>query len=109
MNYVHNELAKGRWGTLSLAEQMGNIGSEISRAQNWKSKNEQIFINTIYRALELLDLTIADRRWGKGLKEIARSREILTETIFGENKFETSLEDLDHYFTQFALYLRKSK
>lgn len=29
--FMHHELASGRWENMSLAEQMGNIGSEISR------------------------------------------------------------------------------
>jgi hypothetical protein len=27
----HRELAAGRWQTLSLAEQLGNVGSEVGR------------------------------------------------------------------------------
>ena len=37
-NYQHTELAAGRWATMTLAEQMLNIGSEVSRANRWKSK-----------------------------------------------------------------------
>jgi len=29
---LHKELAAGKWFKLSLAEQMANIGSEVSRA-----------------------------------------------------------------------------
>lgn len=31
MSALHRELAAGRWYTLSLVEQMANIGSEIER------------------------------------------------------------------------------
>ena len=34
-NYQHSELAAGRWAMMSLAEQMLNIGSEVSRANRW--------------------------------------------------------------------------
>ncbi|MGE3842239.1 MAG: hypothetical protein AB7I50_11685 [Vicinamibacterales bacterium] len=34
------DLADGRWHQLSLAEQFGNIGSEISRAVRWSGRNE---------------------------------------------------------------------
>ena len=37
-NYQHTELAAGRWAAMSLAEQMLNIGSEVSRANRWQSK-----------------------------------------------------------------------
>ena len=30
--FQHQSLAEGRWFTLSLAEQLANIGSEVSRA-----------------------------------------------------------------------------
>ena len=37
----HQELASGRWRTLSLLEQMANIGSEVGRAINAREqKNE---------------------------------------------------------------------
>ena len=42
---IHKELASGKWRTLSLAEQMGNIGSEVSRARRWQGKDEKLFQN----------------------------------------------------------------
>jgi hypothetical protein len=106
MKIQHKNLAAGRWHKLSLAEQMGNIGSETQRALNWREKDQKIFINSIYRALELLDLTIADPRWRKRLKEIVRAREFLCEAVFGNNAYKTSLEDLNRYFFQFAVAAR---
>ena len=41
MQYQHKGLATGRWAQMSLSEQMANIGSEISRALNWKRKNNE--------------------------------------------------------------------
>ncbi len=32
MTVQHRDLAAGRWWELSLAEQLGNVGSEVSRA-----------------------------------------------------------------------------
>lgn len=108
MNFVHDELAAGRWQTFTLAEQMGNIGSEVSRARKWKEKDQKIFLNTIWRALELLDLTISDKRWLTGLKEITRAKELLCDNVFGENQYNTTLADLDRYFTQFAIAARSN-
>ena len=74
---LHKNLADGKWFTLTLAEQMGNIGSEVGRAFGWKEKNEKTLgENAGQRALELFDLTIQDPRWLKRLKEIARAREV---------------------------------
>lgn len=38
MTFKHKDLAQGRWATMSLHEQMANIGSEVSRAFNWQKK-----------------------------------------------------------------------
>jgi hypothetical protein len=29
---IHGELAAGRWATLTLAQQLGNVGGEVDRA-----------------------------------------------------------------------------
>ncbi len=104
---MHKELANGGWQKLSLMQQMGNIGSEISRAKKWQGKDEKIFNGAVDRALELFDLTLSDTRWQTGLKEIARAREFFCDALFGSNQFQTSLEDLDRYFFQFALAARR--
>ena len=103
---IHQSLASGRWQQLSLPEQLGNIGSEISRAAKWQGRDKEIFENTVDRALELFDLTLDDPRWKSRLREIARAREVFCDIIFGEKQYNTSLEDLDKYFTQFALAAR---
>ncbi len=54
------------------------------------------------RALELLNLTIEDLRWKTRLKEIVRAREIVRDAATGGKEYDTTLEDLDQYFFQFA-------
>jgi len=103
---VHQNLALGRWQQLSLIEQLGNIGSEVGRAAKWQEKDKEIFQNTVDRALELFDLTLDDPRWKGRLREIARAREVFCDIIFGDVKYKTSLEDLDRYFSHFALAAR---
>jgi hypothetical protein len=39
MSYQHRDLASGRWGELSLFEQMAHIGGEVERAIAWRTKN----------------------------------------------------------------------
>jgi len=59
MKYQHKNLAAGRWAQMSLSEQMANIGSEVTRALNWKRKNnEKYCLKSVERALELIALTI---------------------------------------------------
>jgi hypothetical protein len=35
VNFIHKELAAGRWLEFSFMEQMANIGSEVERAIKW--------------------------------------------------------------------------
>ncbi len=111
-NFQHKDLAAGGWQKLTLMEQLANIGSEVSRARRWQGKDKKIFQGAVDRALELFDLTLEDSRWRKrgGLREIARVRELFLYATLGEEKnYKTSLEDLDKYFTQFALIARPEK
>lgn len=106
MQYHHASLAAGRWHTLSLLEQMGNVGSEISRAIRWRGRDEKLYEGALDRALELLDLTIQDPRWRKRLRELTRAREVLCDTILGGKEYSCTLEEFERYFFQFALAAR---
>mgnify|MGYP001599270616 FL=1 len=102
----HKSLSEGEWRKLSLLEQLGNIGSEISRAGRWQGKDEELFNGAVERALELFDLTLEDPRWRKRMREIARAREVFCDTVFGKKEYQSSLEDLLRYFDQFAYAVR---
>ena len=106
MNFKHKELAAGRWQKFSLMEQLGNIGGEVSRALNWKDKDEKIFWGAVERALDLFDLTLEDPRWIGRRWEIARAREVFCDTVYDGNLYKSSLEDLKKYFDQFAFAAR---
>lgn len=108
MNIIfHKELAEGKWFTLSLMEQMGNIGSEVSRASKWQEKDEKLFWGAVERALELFDLTLMDERWRKSRYEIARAREVFVDAVYGGREYNSSLGDLNRYFLPFAYAARK--
>lgn len=109
MRIHHGALADGRWRGLTFAEQMGNVGSEVSRALRWQGKDQALFERAMDRALELLDLTIEDPRWRSRLKEPVRARELLCDTLFGGKEYGTSLADLDRYFFWFALSARAQR
>lgn len=106
MKFQHQELAAGGWQKLSLVEQLGNIGSEVSRALRWQGRDESLYQGAIARALELFDLTIQDPRWRKRLKEIMRARESFCDAVSGGKEYGSTLEDLDRYFLQFAVAAR---
>jgi len=57
---IHEQLAAGRWHTLSLMEQLANVGSDVARAARWYGKDPQRCEQAFDRPIELLDLTIAD-------------------------------------------------
>lgn len=106
----HKDLAGGRWHTLTLCEQMGNIGSEVSRAARWQSKGGPPFDGAVNRALELFDLTLADPRLHGRRKEISRSREVFCDTVFNNSaSYGTSLSELLRYFDHFALAARQGR
>lgn len=107
--HTHRELAAGRWGQLSLCEQLGNVGSEVGRMRRWHGRDERLVTGAFERALELLDLTLADPRWRTRLREIARARELICDAASGGKEYGTTLPDLDRYFLAFAMAARRSR
>jgi len=107
---VHRDLAAGRWWTLSLAEQLGNVGSEIGRASRWLPRSPETARLAFYRALELIDLTLADPRVRASrprLREIARAREVVVDFFAGSNDYGSTADSLQKYFDQFAAAARR--
>jgi hypothetical protein len=107
--WQHQDAASGRWWTLSLAEQFGNVGSEISRAIRWSTKNPETARAALYRGLELFDLMLDDPRHrasGARLREIARAREVVVDFFAGANEYHSTGPSLQKYFDQFALAAR---
>ena len=108
--WQHRDIAQGRWHALSLAEQFGHIGSEISRAVRWSAKNPDTAQAAFYRALELIDLTLDDPRHRQSfprLREIARTREVVVDFFAGSNVYGSTSASLQKYFDQFALASRR--
>jgi len=100
---IHKNLAAGKWFQMSLAEQLGNIGSEVSRAHRAQGKDETRFWGSVMRGLELFNLTLADKRWGERRKELSRAYEVFCDAVLGGKEYNSDLESLDRYFTYFAL------
>ena len=99
----HEELAAGRWQTLSLVTQLANVGSEVERALNWRNKHNPEYSRlSVLRALELMNLTIADPRNRHRLKEPTRLREALLDDFFGNNEFHSTEKIWRNYFYNFA-------
>ena len=108
---LHSSLAAGRWHTLTLAEQLGNVGSDVGRAIRAKEQRNDIRMQgALDRALELLDLTRADERWqNPRRREIGRAREVVCDFLVGDNEYASTGESLDAYFLAFAMAARRDR
>ena len=96
---------------LDVTEQLGNIGSEVSRAARWRARNPELAQSAFYRALELIDFTLDDprhRRSRARLRELTRTREVLVDFFAGEYRYGSTAESLQKYFDAFALAARRT-
>lgn len=89
-----------KWQSLTIFEQMGNIGSEVGRAYNAKRRGDEAAMNgALYRGLDLIDATAEKLARDKSpkLREVLRAREQFA-----------ALEDdtLEQYFMNFAIAAR---
>jgi len=109
MAHQHASFAAGRWQTLSLVEQLANVGSDVGRVHRWHEKDPQQCEKAFVRALELLDLTIADLRWRGRRKELTRVRELLCDAMLGGKEYGSDLAGLDRYFYSFAVAARAGR
>jgi len=100
----HRDLAAGRWFGLSLAQQLGNIGSEVGRAAKAQGKDDARFWAAVIRAQELFFLTLSDgRRTKSQKKEICRAYEVFCDAVSGGRAYGSDLKYLDRYFSFFAI------
>ena len=109
MPFIHKELAERRWFELTLAEQMGNIGSEVVRTARQEGKDRKLFQGAVDRALDLFDLTLHDPRWKGRRMEIARAREVFCDAVYGGKLYKSSFPSLIRYFDQFAFAARRGE
>lgn len=101
----HKDLYES-WKTKSIAYQMANIGSEVSRSLKNQAKPAR-FQGAYERALELFDFTInaaVENQAFPALKEICRAREEFCD-YFNGNSFHTDPIKMQRYYDQFATLL----
>ncbi len=93
---------------MTLAEQLGNSGSEILRAMNREKIGDLAGrANALERALDLIGLTMDDRKNSGHLKEITRLQELTADNYANVNYYDVGLNDLQKYLLPFALLARK--
>jgi CRISPR/Cas system-associated exonuclease Cas4 (RecB family) len=67
-----------KWSGYSRGQQVLMIANELNRAGNLMKKDMQTEVKNCYeRAMELTDLTSADKKWKGHLRELRRFREVL--------------------------------
>ncbi len=94
----------------SFVEQMANIGSEIERTISWRAKGRVDYSTRAFeRALELLDLTVADPKNRKRLRELLRVREALADYFVFDNSYSSSDEAWQRYFRFFLFAARGNR
>ncbi len=77
-----------RWQSFSKSQQLLMLGSEIVRAKVWQNQpsDKDKFLSAIERALELIDLTLNDRRWQENFFNLLYLRDELVKFFLGLNK-----------------------
>ena len=102
---LHTNLAQGKWLTMTMAEQLGNVGSEFERALSARKLGDEArFLNATHRFYELINLTLGDPRWKGGRRrELARIKEESAMCLDGEKIDGAWLRE---YFLQFAFLAR---
>jgi hypothetical protein len=107
---IHKDLTLERWSQLTLIEQLANIGSDIIRTIRWKQNgNTEYSKQAFFRALELIDLTIADKKNKGRLKEVVRAREALVDHFIYDNEYNTTDKQWYNYFFQFGYAVAMQK
>ena len=106
---AHPSLAAGRWQSMSLMEQLANVGSEVDRAIRAHAQGRHDrFERALDRALELFDLTATDPRWAQHRRrEILRAREQFCRVFFDATAEPDLASYLGKYFLQFAVAARR--
>lgn len=107
----HAEAVAGRWRSLTLLEQMANVGSEVERTIRAREAGRQArFESALARALELFDLSAADPRWrGPGRREILRAREEFCRLFFDPSVPAESAQSLTRYFLHMAVGAQRAR
>ena len=103
MTVTHKELTHERWFSFSLMEQLANVGMDVARTIQWRARgNSDYSQKALERALELLDLTVADpKNRGPRRKELLRVREALVDHFIYDNEYASTDDQWQKYFFNF--------
>lgn len=108
---MHNGLiGQDRWEAMGIYGQLANIGSEVGRAFKWKkAKVKDRAEGAFFRAWELFDASLADKKNQSRLKEINICRELFADIFFDRCEYRETAENLEKYFIDFAILAKNQQ
>ncbi len=99
-----------RWQDMTFYQQMGNMASEISRAVKLKKqKDTKHMLSSLWRTLELIDLTIEDTKNRSRTRELCRFKEVLGDWYCQTGIYSVNPEFLKNYLLNFAMLARRGE
>jgi hypothetical protein len=95
-----DSILRERWFSMSLVEQMINIGNEVKRAVRFDSDDnkKRVFID---KAIEYTELTMKDPKNLKVCPELEIGRQVL-EDYKGKHEINCSKDEIKKYYMTFT-------
>ena len=75
-----------RWQNFTKRQQILTIKSEFMRAVTWQNNDQEKFLLALERALELIDLTLSDKKWKNNLQMLLVLREEVAKFYTGQRR-----------------------
>ncbi len=102
---------RDRWASMTIFEQMGNIGSEVGRTISAKNRGDQgRFETALARALDLFSATVEVLITQKSarVREVLIAREQFLNLFYG-NAPSGDEKKVENYFMQYAIAARSNR
>ncbi len=95
-----------KWFSMSVEEQISNVGGEVYRAINWRARgNAERAENFSRKAKEMLQLSIEDPKNRHRIGEFFNCICELDDYFSGENYYGTTDEALKKYYDAFLRFI----
>ena len=110
MSSATHDFDREKWQSMSVFDQMGNIGSEVGRAARAYNTNDEVaWEAAVKRGLDLFDATIEGFAKSKSprLREVLLARDQFVSQYFSDNPAVDPT--LENYFMQFAIAARLAR
>lgn len=89
------------WYRMSVGEQISNIGSEVERALRFREKNPARCLESVNKAVELIERTQMDPKNRHRIRELGYCKEELLDYFIGDNIYGTTDSQLRKYYDAF--------